>query len=203
MDLLHIFAAYANDANTPQELYEAIEKLGPLPRYVEICEPVPPRIIHVGAGTTTVNPRYVEAIESVRKGKAKIIETPAGQRICREEIEPAVEQAKAVCDHAREIAIRLRECNPNLPPLPPPEADPFADWQTIQEWCIGAQAHVPGVAAFWRRNKDTISVGLIIKVVGGLLLAGILAMCVVAVTAVKHPPAPTSQQSTSGTSRPP
>ena len=36
MDRLHCFARYANDAKTPQELDEAIEKLGPLPRYWEV-----------------------------------------------------------------------------------------------------------------------------------------------------------------------
>lgn len=34
-DRLHIFSGYANDARSPEELREAIEKLGPLPRYHE------------------------------------------------------------------------------------------------------------------------------------------------------------------------
>jgi hypothetical protein len=34
---LNLFSGYAKDVKTPEELYEAIDKLGPLPRYWSIC----------------------------------------------------------------------------------------------------------------------------------------------------------------------
>jgi hypothetical protein len=142
--LLHVFAGYANNAKTPQELYEAIEKLGPLPRY-----------------------------HGYTDGKGKRTEL----------IEPAVEQARAIYAHARKVATWLRHSNPNLPPLPPTEADPFLGWQTIQEWCIGTpaaqQANVgeaeqkttpSKVVKHWYKTVWAVIGGII------LLLGGILAV---------------------------
>jgi hypothetical protein len=97
--LLHVFAGHANNAKTPQELYEAIEKLGPLPR----CH-------------------------GITDGKGKRTEL----------IEPAVEQARSIYAHAWKVATWLRHSNPNLPLLPPTEADPFLGLQTVSEWCINA-----------------------------------------------------------------
>ncbi|MBN1391994.1 MAG: hypothetical protein JW947_04230 [Sedimentisphaerales bacterium] len=100
-DRLYLFThdCGSNDAKTPKEFYKAIEKLGPLPRYLGIIN---------GKGEET-----------------KLIE-------------PAVEEARAVYAHARKIAIQLRESEPDLPPLPPTEIDPFLGLQTVSEWCISA-----------------------------------------------------------------
>jgi hypothetical protein len=99
-DRLYLFThdCNANDAKTPKELYDAIEELGPLPRYHTLID---------------------------SKGKKEHL------------TEPAVEEAKAVYAHARQIAIWIRKSKPDLQPLPPTETDPFLGLQTIQEWCVG------------------------------------------------------------------
>lgn len=106
MSKLEEFANYAKDAKSPEDLYEAMKKLGPLLLYHE------------------------------REGfVGEYYATPEG---IIQETEPAKQEARAVCDHARRIAIRLRELDRSLDRLPKNEADPFADFQIIQEWCLDA-----------------------------------------------------------------
>ena len=113
MDNLHYFASHANGAKTPKDLCEALDHLGPLPRYVEKCPPVPRHFKKLG----------VPLSDWAKDNTIR-------------EAEPAIEDARAIYAHARRIAIRLRESQPDLPPLPPTETDPFLGLQTMQEWCI-------------------------------------------------------------------
>ena len=110
MDTLNCFANYAKGANTPQKLYEAIEKLGPLPR-----------VVFVGTGS-----KRPSGDLTTNKDDTK-------------DKESAEDEAKAVYEFARRIAIGLLKANPDFPKLRPTETDPFLGLQTIQEWCIEAQ----------------------------------------------------------------
>ena len=112
MDRLHLFARYASDHETPQGLYDAFVKLGPLPRYWED-----------GGG--------VRDYDSAQK------------------------EAQTIYIAARQYAIRLRKAQPDLPPLPPTETDPFLGLQSIQDWCIdaGSKQRAPGTPAGKRKRR--------------------------------------------------
>ena len=96
---LNVFSGYAKDVKTPKELYEAIEKLGPLPRYWLIG----------------VNDKQEDDIP---------------------DFDSAEKDAQIIYEAVTRVAINLRKSNPSLPPLPPPQIDPFLGVQTIKEWCI-------------------------------------------------------------------
>ena len=133
---LNIFAGYANDARTPKELYEAIEKLGPLPRQ------------HIIVGN--------------KRG---------GQEVERD-FDSAQRVAEAIYGCARQVAIGLRESNPDLPPLPPTETDPFLGLQSIQDWCINAPRRTATgkfIEAVWKwviQHPTLVLGGLVILVLG-------------------------------------
>lgn len=109
-DRLNLFGSYAKGANTPQKLYEAIHKLGPLPLYHEVGTGS-----KIPSGELTTNKNDIK------------------------DKEPARDDAYAIYEYARRIAIALRNTNPDLVKLPPTETDPFLGLQTIQEWCIKPQ----------------------------------------------------------------
>ncbi len=132
-DTLHVFAGYANDAKTPRELCDAIEELGPLPRYHGQLRAIPRKTLASGA----INPRYVEVMDLIENGKAE--KTVSGQHYVVKDKEAAVEVAKTIYRHARQVAIWLRQDTPKLASLPLSEADPFLGLQTVQDWCIDAE----------------------------------------------------------------
>ena len=141
-DRFNRFAKAANGAKEPKELCEAIKGFGTLSRYCTIGKPMPPRQIHIGNGTQ-VNPKWVEIINAANEGKCRIVDHVGRQTYERDDKEPALEEAKAVYAHARQTAIRLKESNPSLPPIPPPQTDPYLGMQTIQEWCLDAEGRKP------------------------------------------------------------
>jgi len=125
----------ASDAKTPKELYDAINM--PLPRYHEKGGPLPRNWRRRGLPLS-------EIVEANTK----------------RETEPAVEDGRVLYAHARQTAIRLRESQPGLPPLPATETDPFLGLQTIQEWCIDK--------ATPRLRNVVVAVALTVGVIGPL-----------------------------------
>ncbi|MDD4889389.1 MAG: hypothetical protein PHU85_05625 [Phycisphaerae bacterium] len=169
MDSPHVFAKCANAAMTPGELYEAFEKLGPLPRYQEKSIPVPPKTIVLGTSEVRSNPRYAEILQSVQKGEGKIIEGDHGRQLyCSEETAPAIEVAKTIYTHAVRQVIRLRKSDPDLPPVPPTETDPFLGLMRIQEWCIDGDG-----------RNDGIGVRIVLGIVLALIATALFEFCVV------------------------
>jgi len=116
MDSLQFLAEYTKDVKTPAGLLKAITDLGPLPRYFKAA---------------------------AAEGHVNVIPGPAAYDV--EDKEAAFENARRCYLFARQKAIDLRRDNPSLPPVPPPQADPFLGLQGIQEWCI--EAMTPDAAA--------------------------------------------------------
>ena len=112
MDALQFLAHHVKNAKTPAELRKAIDALDPLPRYFK------------GAAA---------------EGHVNVIPGPAAYHV--EDTEAALDNAKRCYVHARQKALDLRTHNPELPALPPPQADPLLGLQTVNEWCTETERH--------------------------------------------------------------